>query len=552
MLVIKEIEDYRQYMKAHLEWINRDRWLLFEKVIDPMLQDPDAHFDRRRCSDCIRYIEANYGLQLFPYQRCIISCIFVYRDAQLTRPYWSTFVILMARGNGKDHLIVPIGNFFQTPMFGIPEYHVDLVANSEKQIEDSYKVAYNTMTRKGKVIPKFKELFDVNKEEIVNYSTRSVLRFNTSNAQTKDGKQIGCLILNEIHAYKSVDEYSVFESAFGKVAERREFIITTQGFVRDGPLDKTIEACEQILETGENKLRYFPFLCRLESEEEVDQPDKWYKANPSLEFMPNLHDEIELAWEQQKIFPEKRPEFKTKRCCLPSIPTDQEVVDWKYILATAKPPAFPIDGRPCVLGIDYTKTTDMAGACLLFADDTRDRYHMIAHGWLCRQSGDWDRIKAPIQSWADDGLLDIVNAVEIDPDLIIQWAVDQGFHILQMACDTYRWGMMKKAAEKAHFSAEDKESVKLLRPSDIVLNVPVIESLLVNEAISVGENPLWRWSANNTKLVMSTNNNWTFAKIEPHARKNDVFMASAHALCIKDKLPQAVNLCGVNFGVAKY
>ena len=45
---------------------------------------------------------------------------------------------------------------------------------------------------------------------------------------------------------------------FGKVKHSREFIITTDGYVRDGPLDEISAMCAEILETGENLLGYLP------------------------------------------------------------------------------------------------------------------------------------------------------------------------------------------------------------------------------------------------------------------------------------------------------
>lgn len=77
-----------------------------------------------------------------------------------------------------------------------------------------------------------------------------------------------CLVLNEIHAYENYDQINVFESSFGKVKHSREFIITTDGYVRDGPLDEISAMCAEILETGENLLGYFPFICEIDDMKE--------------------------------------------------------------------------------------------------------------------------------------------------------------------------------------------------------------------------------------------------------------------------------------------
>ena len=95
---------------------------------------------------------------------------------------------------------------------------------------------------------------------------------------------------------------------------------------------------------------------------------------------------------------------------------------------------------------------------------------------------------------------------------------------------------MKKAMEDFGFDYDDKDETKLVRPSDIMLVVPVIDSLFNNKKLVVGDNPLWRWSANNTQLIPKQNGNFVYDKIDAFRWKNDVFMASVHAIVISDRL----------------
>lgn len=69
-------------------------------------------------------------------------------------------------------------------------------------------------------------------------------------------------------------------------------ITTTNGDVRDGPLDHMIARAEQILKEqgGDNGL--LPFISKLDDEKEVDHPLMWDKANPSLHYFPELQTEI--------------------------------------------------------------------------------------------------------------------------------------------------------------------------------------------------------------------------------------------------------------------
>lgn len=323
MICCKEIEDYLEYAKSHPKWINKERKLLIKNIVKPTLKRNDVFFDEKMYRNCLKYCEKHY-YPLFPYQKFIYAFAFMFVD---DFPLFPKFFVMMGRGNGKDGFIVPLANFFQTPLHGIKNYHVEIVANSEQQVKDTFKVAFDAMD-----IPEMKGKFRVTRELITNTATKSELKYNTSNASTKDGKRPGCLILNEIHAYENYDQINVFESAFGKVRHPREFVITTNGYVREGPLDELLDMMQKILETGENPLGYFPFICKLDKEEEVDSQESWHKANPSMEYMPVLAHQILHDYLEMQQLPSKRAEFMTKRMNWPARNEEQTVTSWDNIL----------------------------------------------------------------------------------------------------------------------------------------------------------------------------------------------------------------------------
>lgn len=80
--------------------------------------------------------------KLFLYQKFIYAFAFMYKD---DIPIFPTIFVMMGRGNGKDGFIVPLVNFLQTPIYGVNNYHVEIVANAEDQAKDTFKVAYNAL-----------------------------------------------------------------------------------------------------------------------------------------------------------------------------------------------------------------------------------------------------------------------------------------------------------------------------------------------------------------------------------------------------------------------
>ena len=96
----------------------------------------------------------------------------------------------------------------------------------------------------------------------------------------------------------------------------------------------------------------------------------------------------------------------TKRMNIPENAEEMSVTEWDNIKATNI--LLPdLERWSCVCGIDYTKLTDWASVDLHFRDG--DERFDISHSWMCLNSKDIPRIKAPWKEWADYGRLTLVD-----------------------------------------------------------------------------------------------------------------------------------------------
>ena len=135
MIQCQEIDDYLKYAKQHPGWINKKRKLLIKNIVEPLLRRNDVFFDEKTYKNCIKYCE-KYYYKLFPYQKFVYAFAFMYKEDM---PLFPKFFIMMGRGNGKDGFMVPLINFFQTPLYGVRNYHIEIIANSESQAKDTSK-----------------------------------------------------------------------------------------------------------------------------------------------------------------------------------------------------------------------------------------------------------------------------------------------------------------------------------------------------------------------------------------------------------------------------
>lgn len=464
----------------------------------------------------------------------------VYREDGLLR--FPEAFLYMGRGGGKNGYLSFEDFCLLTPVNGVKDYHIDIFANSEDQAKTSFTDVYNVMERNERKLQKF---FKWNLEVITSKQTGSQLRFRTSNAKTKDGGRPGKVDFDEFHAYENYDVVRVAKTGLGKKEFPRSTIITTDGDVRDGPLDHMLARSKQILQGAIPDNGLLPFICKLDKKEEVGEERNWYKANPSLRYFPNLMDELRREYADYKMDNIGNAAFMTKRMNIPQGSMETEVTAWENIVACSRPAKRVPD--VWVAGMDFARTTDFVAGVLFGL--AGDEWVWQQHTWVCSQCKDLSRIKFPIQDAVERGLITWVEDVEIPPELPAKWLSEQMAtkRVIGVAIDDYRFGIMKKALEGVGFVAGKDGNILQVKGRNIMQIAPRLIAKLNRQQVAFGDDALMRWYINNTKQLLDTRGNITFGKIEPKTRKTDGFMAAVAAVTMVDRLEleQANNAMGV-------
>lgn len=523
---------YNKYIQEYLDIIDNEVFAvckeqkLLARLIKKIFETENLIIDEEKIEKYFSY-QKYFPFCLFPWEKfCFVLHNCVFKENGL--PRFADLFILVGRGSGKNAYLGFEDFCLITPTHGIKNYDVDISANSEDQAKTTFMDIYNIL-EDPKNTKKMKKHFYWNKEEIINLKTKSRIKFRTNNPKGKDGLRSGKVDFDEIHAYQNWENINVFTTGLGKKDNPRRTYITTNGDVRDGPLDNLLEKAMLILNGEIEDNGFLPFICRLDDEEEVHDFNNWAKANPSLPYRPSLMEQMKKEYADYKVNPYVNSAFMTKRMNIPKGSKDIEVTSWDNILATNR--EIPdLSGASCTIGIDYTKVNDFLTVGLLFLKG--GNYYWITHSWFCTNSRDKDRIKAPLEEWAEQGLLTIVNDIEVNPEVACEWIQDQliKYNFLKLGVDNFRLALLSKELKNIGIETTDKEQVKIVRPSDIMKIVPVIDSLFNNQKIVWGDNPLMRWFTNNTKLTDKNLGNFVYDKIEPKSRKTDGFMAFVHAM----------------------
>ena len=540
MTKCKYIDDYMQAIRSGQVKASKELHQAMDYIEHKLSTPADVLIDTEKTEKAIELIERYFEMTLLPWERFIIALVHCYYR-QTDTVVFNEFFIMMGRGNGKNGFISGLAWYLTTKYHGIKGYNVDIIANSEDQAETSFNDIYTMLEDTW---AKSKRFFYKSKEIIQNLNTRSYIKYNTSNARTKDGKRSACLIFDEEHEYENSKNIGVFQSGFGKRKHSRIFKITTNGYVRDGVLDDDLRLAHDVLSGDITELGLCPLIYKMDSDEEVSHPELWEKANPSLPYFPELKKEMDSEYIKMKYDRQTYLDFWTKRMNLPRSGEETPVTEEENIKATNRPVP-DLTGKSCVAGIDYAAINDFASANLHFKVDGV-RYD-INHSWLCKHSRDINRLKIPWEDWVKNGWLTLVDEKEINPDLIADWIAEQAtkYNIKKLALDNNKYTLVTRSLRNVGFDRDIYKNVVCIRPNDIMRTIPVIESAFTNQSFVWGDYPPLRWAVRNTKREArgrkegTDTGNFYYAKIEAKARKTDPWMAVVHGMCIEDVLEES-------------
>nr|DAI76675.1 MAG TPA: Large Terminase [Caudoviricetes sp.] len=526
----KVIDEYIDLVKSGKYRVCREQIQLI-KFVENVFENEEIYVDEEQLKKYLS-LQKYFPYELFAWEKfCFALHNCTYSAPGVLR--FPDLVIIVGRGAGKNGYLAFEDFALLTPVNGVKNYDIDICATSEDQATITFNDIYNVLENNK---TKMQKHFNWTKTRIVNLKTNSVLRYRTSNSSTKDGGRPGKVDFDEKHAYENYKLIEVFVTGLGKKPLPRTTTTTTMGYVRDGPLDQEFARGLEVLngDAPDNGTLYF--ICRLNDEKEVHDEQNWYKANPSLQYFPNLLRELRKEYEKWKIDPNNNSSFMTKRMNLPQGTEANPVTSWDNIKATNRP--LPdLEGKPCVFGIDYTKTTDFLGIGLMFLINGEIVWKPFS--WYCSQSADLGRIKFPYAQQPD---LQRVDGAEIPPEIVADWLREQKEHynIVGGALDNYRYTLLKEPLMQLGFECDRKgrNNLKLVRPSDKMLVAPLIASDFANHRIVWGDSALMRWYTNNTSAIEDKNGNIIYGKIEPKSRKTDGFMAFVSAYTQLDLLKQ--------------
>jgi phage terminase large subunit-like protein len=311
----------------------------------------------------VKHYKGEFAGQVFvlsPWQKFIVWVLFGWLRSDGSRRFRSAYTEI-ARKGGKTTFAAVIGLYM---MLADKEEGAEVYSSATKR--DQAKICFGdaqALVRNSEL----KRKATVYKHNIHSVKTASKFEPLASDADSLDGPNPHCSIIDEYHAHKTSEMYDVMISGMGARRQPLQFVITTAGFNKVGPCYKLRKTLIEILEGKKHDDASFVIIYTLDSEEEWENPDKWIKANPNLHYIPT-----QLSYLKDQFIKAKNEggttevNFKTKNLNLWTNASKTWITDEKWLACQKEIDWDSMKRGVCFAGLDLAKTLDTTCLALAF------------------------------------------------------------------------------------------------------------------------------------------------------------------------------------------
>lgn len=262
-------------------------------------------------------------------------------------------LLLIARKNGKSALASFDG--FTELTIGQGGQFICCGSNDDKQAS----LIFNEVKGLSKRAEKTPKRFHCNLTTVKNNKNDNEVFKMSARTRDKDGRQISKAFLDEIHNARDNELYMSIWQSMSIAEEPLLIMLTTEGFVNGGLLDKELNYVRSILRGDIEDDTYLAFLYTQDSENEIWQDKRtWLKSNPSLNVVKK-ESYLEANLNKAKIDKETRMHVLCKDFNVHQNNAQSWLMYEDYMYKTEHFELEDLRGAYMVCGVDLSSTTDM-------------------------------------------------------------------------------------------------------------------------------------------------------------------------------------------------
>lgn len=344
----------------------------------------------------------------------------------------------------------------------------------------------------------------------------------------REGRNIDTAIVDEVHEMKDGSIIIPIKQSQSLKECPKLVLITTEGFVIDGFLDRELERARKIIYGESDSIsdkRYLPWLYTQDSENEIWQDkSSWVKSNPTLGTVKKwsyLEEQVDLA---------KRSNADRIYILSKDFNIKQNAAQcWLNIEDYDHKETYDIEefrGAICLGAVDLSETTDLTCAkILLMRPEDNVKYihtmYFIPEEKLAL-SDDWGA-GARYKDWAKEGYVTVTEGADLDLSVVADWfySLYKDYNIKLWKCG-YDQRFAKDWINRMSYYNWDKEAedlIMIIQNAQTLSNaIKLCEADLKAHRVNYNDNPVDKWCLKNSGLKVDDRGQALIVKQEPCKR----------------------------------
>lgn len=349
---------------------------------------------------------AGEPVELSPYQEFTFYNIFGWKNTTTGHRRIKTVYDKVARKNGKTAIAAVIGLYCLTfDRDDSPEIYVGATKENQAKVcwEQAYDFVYKSQPLRAIGV-------ENTQREIRFKKNMGKFRFLGGDSKTQDGLNPALALIDEYHAHKDDSVREVLESAMGARTNPLIYIITTAGFNMESACKAAEDVYKEILSGIKKDDHTFIMIHDLDPNDDWEDPNNWYKANPNLGVSISL-EYLKAEYTKAKNQPSKIPNFKTKHLNMWVDAAEVRIPEdiWNLSNRKIKLKAFLEFG--CAGAIDLSSNTDLSYVGLVSNPDEDGYRHVLPFHFCPKDTIDRrsKEDKVPYRYWTNKMMADYID-----------------------------------------------------------------------------------------------------------------------------------------------
>lgn len=532
------LEYYREIKEGKIP-VGQELKATLDKLIKD-LDDPRYTFDEKAGNIRIQFIETFCKHTKSPFngepfilelwEKAILQTAYGFKEKATGLRRFNEVVLLVARKNGKTTFIagIDLAEFF------LSKGGVDIVCASNTNDQASILYEEINNMREGSKALRSEKRSKKNIFYIYSPKTKNKIKKLSAQSRNKDGYNIEVGCIDEVHEMTDSKVYDAIKQSQSTKKEPLIFIITTEGTVTEGFLDKKLAYCRKMIKGEISDEKLLPWFYTQDSQEEIYLDKRtWKKSNPSL-------GKVKLESYLDDIMNKARNDLSTRvtMLCKDFNIKQSDSGSWLTYNDLNNEERFNITtlkNSYAIGAVDLSNTTDLTAALLLVIKD--EKKYIVPHFFMpsdvLKKRMEEDSV--PYDIYLKNGLLTLTEGSQNDFSLVTKWFLKMvqvhNIRPLWVGYDPWNALYWVKEMEEMGFTMEK------VRQGVYSLSEPMkqLEADLKNKLVIYDNNPLLKWNLANTQAKIDINGNIQPSKLGSKFKRIDGAVALIIAYAVLNR-----------------